>query len=118
MIIPLLKKKIAEHHILTSFLLSIVFLIISAISTYLHFPASSENNIILYLDLYRDTSVLGNVSSLYQFVSLGFVLILVNFLISRELASKRAILASFISIISIVLSILILIAIGGIIHLN
>ncbi|MDP1689273.1 MAG: hypothetical protein Q8L47_04065 [bacterium] len=118
MIIKLLKKKARENFVLGFFLLSLIILIVSAIVTYLYFPSISGNNIIIYLDLYRDRSVSGSVRDIYQFISLGFVLICTNLLISRELSSKQTILASFVSVVSVILSILILIAIGGIIHIN
>ena len=118
MIIHLLKKKAFEYFLLSAFLLSIIFLIISGIETYLYFPSISGNNIIIYLDLYRDRSVSGNISDLYQFISLGFILIFTNYIISKELSSKRVILANIIAVVSVVLSGLILIAISGIIHIN
>ena len=113
-----LKRIIKQHFILGAFMFATAPLFIGAMAVFIHFSNAPGNNIIMYLDLYRDRSVLGSIHDLYQFILLGFVLVLANYFIVKELISKNAFLANVMASGTLMLSILILIAVNGIIHLN
>lgn len=113
-----LKKFIRSHFRLVVFILSLALIVISALSVFIHFAPANGSSIIIYFDLYRDRSVLGSVGDLNRFIFLGIVLVTINYFIIRELTHKNVFLANVMALGTLILSLLILIAVGGIIHIN
>lgn len=111
-------KLIEYYFIPIAFGASLLLIGIALALTYLHFTGINIDTIIIYLDFYRDRSVLGSIGDLYQFITIGLVLVVINFLIATELIKKNIYLAHVVATGTLALAILILIAIGSIIRIN
>jgi len=111
-------KRLGNNFIFVSSIISVLILAISAIIAYLHFTEISGTNIIIYLNQYQNKVLFAEVSDLYRFITLGLVLIILNFFIAIELRTKDLYLAKIVTITSIALAVLILISTNAIIKLN
>lgn len=117
-ITPGFKELVRYLYILGAFGVSLLLIGIALALTHLHFTGINVDTIIIYLDFYRNRTVLRNTSDLYQFITIGLALVIINFFIVIELIKKNIYLAHVVAIGTLILSILILITVGGIIRIN
>ena len=113
-----LKKIIKEHFILISFIVAILFVIASASMVYVHFTTSPTSDITISLNILQNKLIRGTITDLYKFILLSFILIITNFFIARELESRNDYLTKVMTIGSVFLGVLILIAVNAILKVN
>lgn len=107
------KDKFLFYPFLASAALVLIALVLTLIGL-----AKVNNLLILHFDSYRGIDFLGDKKDIFSIIGLSFAIIIINFLLAKQIYYKERFLAYSLSFTSLIFSLLILIGVSVIISVN
>ena len=96
---------------------SLVIILISLALVYVYF-ANIDRSLIIHLDSYHNLTYLGDKNDVLRIVFIGWLLVLLNIFLIRIIEKNYSLIAKILAWGTVLLSLLILVVIGGIILTN